>query len=269
MPDVLIDRDMLGWLAMGASVVVAAQGEWSLAVACGFGAWVAAALPVAIDAYAIRAMQTGREVLPAVLLMIATNAASHLHSGGLLPVSPWLVVAVSAIAPLVLWRVHALRRPARQGTTAVSQRDTMASSAVPEVFPAPVIESVPTPVSPVAVPQGNTPGTGGDTVLSPAEPEVFPASAAPAAEAPPAPASALVICGGHLAVPDVPPRPRLNADEARAAIEQAWRDGLSIRAAARRATRSTTQVQRVYAELDTARPIDGQTAIDVTAADAA
>ncbi|CAL9673652.1 hypothetical protein [Streptomyces sp. enrichment culture] len=247
-------------------MVVAAQGEWSLAVACHFGPWVAAALPVAIDAYAIRAMQTGREVLPAVLLMIATNAGAHLHRGAVLPVSPWLVVAVSAIAPVVLWRVHALRHPARRGTPAVPQGDTPAAGPVPPAAPVPAIDSTPTSGFPAAVPQGNTPAAEGDTVPSPAVVEVSPS---PAPEAPPAPASALVICGGHLGIPDVPPRPRLGADAARAAIEQAWREGLSIRAAARRATRSTTQVQRVYAELDATRPIEGQTAIDVTAADAA
>lgn len=221
----LRDRDLLGWLAMGAAVAVAAHGEWSLAVAAGFGTWVAAALPVAIDAYAIRAMQRGREVAVAVGLMIATNAAAHLHAGGRLEMSPWLVVAVSAIAPVVLWRVHALRHgtaqaaPAPQGGT---ERDTPAQHPVP----------------------------GG---VSPAR-----------TEARPAPASPQVICGGHLPVPTVPPRPRIeSAAEARAVIEAAWRDGLSVREAARRATRSPAQVQRVYSRLDAERgaPIEGQTEI--------
>jgi hypothetical protein len=105
-------RDVLGWLAMLACVVIAAHGEWSLAVAAGYQSYVAAALPVAVDAYAIRSMQAGREVLAPVLLMIATNAAAHLVHTGLLHVGPALVVAVSAIAPVVLWRVHALRRGA-------------------------------------------------------------------------------------------------------------------------------------------------------------
>ncbi|WP_432092114.1 hypothetical protein [Streptomyces sp. NRRL F-5630] len=103
-------RDILGWLAMLACVVIAAHGEWSLAVAAGYQPYVAAALPVAVDAYAIRSMQAGREVLAPVLLMVATNAAAHLVHAELLHVGPWLVVAVSAIAPVVLWRVHALRR---------------------------------------------------------------------------------------------------------------------------------------------------------------
>lgn len=104
------NRDVLGWLAMLACVVIAAHGEWSLAVAAGYQPYVAAALPVAVDAYAIRSMQAGREVLAPVALMVATNAAAHLVHAGLLHVGPWLVVAVSAIAPVVLWRVHALRR---------------------------------------------------------------------------------------------------------------------------------------------------------------
>ncbi|WP_372349603.1 hypothetical protein [Streptomyces sp. KL116D] len=55
-------------------------------------------------------MRAGREIFPPVLLMVATNAAAHLLKGGMLTVAPWLVVLVSAIAPVVLWRVHALHR---------------------------------------------------------------------------------------------------------------------------------------------------------------
>jgi hypothetical protein len=47
-------------------------------------------------------------VFTVVLTLIAVNAASHLVEVGLLPVSVLLVVAVSAVAPLVLWRVHRL-----------------------------------------------------------------------------------------------------------------------------------------------------------------
>ncbi|MGW2169017.1 hypothetical protein ACWC1C_00630 [Streptomyces sp. NPDC001705] len=104
------EHDALGWAAMLASIAVTAHGEWSLAVACGYANAVAAGLPIAIDAYAIRAMRAGREIFPPVLLMIATNAAAHLVHGGMLTVAPWLVVLVSGIAPVVLWRVHALRR---------------------------------------------------------------------------------------------------------------------------------------------------------------
>ncbi|MES9504725.1 DUF2637 domain-containing protein [Streptomyces koyangensis] len=117
-----------------------------------------------------------------------------------------------------------------------------------------VADPVPAPASE----EDTTPATG-DTEVSPTpQPDPAPATASP-----------LVICGGHLEIPPVPPRPRLGTEEARAAIEQAWRDGLSVREAARVSTRAPSQVQRVYARLDaeqTPAPIQGQTEIDVIAA---
>ena len=108
-----------------------------------------------------------------------------------------------------------------------------------------------------------------DTLVSPVVEEVSPT---PRPELAPADASPLVICGGQLEIPTVPPRPRLDTEAAREAIEQAWRDGLSIREAARVSTRASSQVQRVYARLDADHgpvPIQGQTAIEVPAAVAA
>lgn len=102
-----------------------------------------------------------------------------------------------------------------------------------------------------------------DTELALVDTEVSPT---PRPELAPAPASPLVICGGHLEIPTVPPRPKLGTEAARAAIEQAWRDGLSVREAARVSTRSPSQVQRVYTQLDERRPIEGQTVIEVAAA---
>lgn len=96
----------------------------------------------------------------------------------------------------------------------------------------------------------------------------------PAVEASPAPAlnpaptvKTQVICGGHLPVPPVPPRPKLGTEEARLVIEAGWRDGRSIRDTARDATRSASQVQRVFARLDAEQGevIPGQTEIPVAA----
>lgn len=101
-------RDVLGWAALAAALVATASAEYDLARAVGFNAWVAAAVPGALDIYTVRAMRARRDVLAAVSAMIGVNAASHLVSAGLLPVNVPLVVAVSAIAPLVLWRVHRL-----------------------------------------------------------------------------------------------------------------------------------------------------------------
>ncbi|MFD9775423.1 DUF2637 domain-containing protein [[Kitasatospora] papulosa] len=108
-----------------------------------------------------------------------------------------------------------------------------------------------------------------DTPVSPVVEEVSPT---PRPELAPADASPLVICGEHLEIPTVPPRARLGTEAARAAIEQAWRDGLSVREGARVSTRGASQVQRVYARLDADHgpvPITGQTEIDVPTAVAA
>jgi hypothetical protein len=84
-------------------------------------------------------------------------------------------------------------------------------------------------------------------------PGVSPTPERPAIEAAPAPLELPTICGGTLLpIPDVPERSRLGTEAARAAIEAAWRDGLSVRQAAARATRSPAQVQRTYAALDAA-----------------
>jgi hypothetical protein len=102
-----------------------------------------------------------------------------------------------------------------------------------------------------------------DTLVSPVVEEVSPT---PRPQLVPADASPLVICGGQLEIPTVPPRPRLDTEAAREAIERAWRDGLSIREAARVSTRASSQVQRVYARLDADHgpvPITGQTEIVV------
>ncbi|MEV5048915.1 hypothetical protein AB0N20_31050 [Streptomyces griseoincarnatus] len=106
-------RDPLLYAALAAVLVVLASAEYQLAVACGFGTYVAAGVPAALDVYALAALRARRDVFTVVLTLIAVNAASHLVEVGLLPVSVPLVVAVSAVAPLVLWRVHRLseRRP--------------------------------------------------------------------------------------------------------------------------------------------------------------
>ena len=101
-------RDPLEWGALVAVLVVLASAEYDLARACGFGTYVAAGVPAALDIYAVRALRAGRDVLMVVVALIAVNAAAHVVASNLLPVSWPLVVAVSAIAPLVLWRVHRL-----------------------------------------------------------------------------------------------------------------------------------------------------------------
>jgi hypothetical protein len=140
-----VNNDFLKWAALAAALVATASAEYELATAVGFNEWVAAAVPGALDIYTVRAMRAHRDVLTAVVAMIGVNAASHLVTAGLLPVNWPLVVAVAAIAPLVLWRVHRLAD--------VPEEAPVEYVAEPEAEPVPVVpESVP-PIPP-AVPEG-------------------------------------------------------------------------------------------------------------------
>jgi hypothetical protein len=126
-----VNNDFLKWAALAAALVATASAEYELARAVGFNEWVAAAVPGALDIYTVRALRAHRDVLAAVAAMIGVNAASHLVTAGLLPVDVPLVVAVAAIAPLVLWRVHSLALPDAQDA---EPSDTLPP--VPEQTPA-------------------------------------------------------------------------------------------------------------------------------------
>lgn len=103
--------EWLKWVAMGCALVATFYAEYTLAVASGMHPWVSVAVPGALDAYVVRALVRSREVLAAVLAMVAVNVCSHLVTTGVLTVGWPIIAAVSAIAPLVLWRVHALGEP--------------------------------------------------------------------------------------------------------------------------------------------------------------
>ncbi|MGW7196008.1 hypothetical protein [Streptomyces chryseus] len=142
-------RDPLLWGALGAVLVVLASAEYDLARACGFGTYVAAGVPAALDIYAIRALRAKRDVLVVVVALILVNSASHLVSAKLLPVDWPLVVAVSAVAPLVLWRVHKLgEAPVSDHLRGASK--AMASAA--EQSPEPIFVA-PEPADPPPVPE--------------------------------------------------------------------------------------------------------------------
>lgn len=267
-------RDPLAWAALAATLAVTASAEYALARAAGFGEWTAAALPAALDIYAVRALRARRDVAAAVAAMIATNAAAHLAAAGLLPVDWPLVVAVSAIAPLVLWRVHRLADHAE---------------ATPEQPLVPLVNTAPTAAVPLAAERTDTPGkeTGTPDVMVTAEQPVAERRAVTAPQASP-----LVICGEGqvyaLAVPAadtgeevntgasdevaVEPVARLATAQAREVIEACWVNGVSIRETARRATRSPAYVTKVFAKLDEgggpAAPAPGQLALVAQAATA-
>jgi hypothetical protein len=136
-----VKRDPLLWAALAAVLTVLASAEYKLAVACGFGTYVAAGVPAALDVYALAALRARRDVFTVVLTLIAVNAASHLVEVGLLPVSVALVVSVSAVAPLVLWRVHRLSEGVPTvpiGTVETSAELVPEPSSAPAELPEPI-----------------------------------------------------------------------------------------------------------------------------------
>lgn len=137
------ERDLLKWAALIAALVVTMQGEYALAVSAGFNRYVAVGVPAALDIYAVRALRAHRDIAAVVFAMIAVNSLSHLVAAHLLPVSVALVIAVSAIAPLVVWRVHALADADRKTQEAESGVE---SANRPVGVPNPVKVQAPAPV---------------------------------------------------------------------------------------------------------------------------
>ena len=128
-----VRTDWLKWAALAFALVSTFHAEHALAVAVGVNEHIAYAVPGALDAYVVRTLRTHREVLTAVLAMVAVNAVSYLISFGVLAVTWPVVVGVSAIAPLVLWRVHALGTPGQR-----RERKLWGLPARPEHAPDPV-----------------------------------------------------------------------------------------------------------------------------------
>jgi hypothetical protein len=99
--------------------------------------------------YSIRALRAHREVATSVGALIAVNAVAHLVSAHFLAASVPVVIGVSALGPLVLWRVHALRVPA----PAVASFEAVPVPAPVEAPPAPHVPvgGFPAPLAPVAL----------------------------------------------------------------------------------------------------------------------
>ncbi|MEU1454400.1 hypothetical protein [Streptomyces avermitilis] len=108
-------------VALAAGIAVTAAGEWQLARQVGISPVVAPLLAVVIDVYVIAAVRAGqgRDVAAALTMMGGAQVGSHLLSTGHIDASVALVTAVSLVAPIVIWRVHAL---ARFGTPVNVQR---------------------------------------------------------------------------------------------------------------------------------------------------
>lgn len=107
------EQPWLLWGSLACALVSTANAEYTLALATGMNPVVAGAVPGALDMYVVQALRQGRDVLPAVLSMVAVNVTSHLVHAGDLPMDWRIRSAVGSITALLLWRVHYLwkRRP--------------------------------------------------------------------------------------------------------------------------------------------------------------
>lgn len=144
-------KNALSMAALLAALIGTASAEYHLALACGFGPALAACVPAALDIYAIAAFRAKRDIRVAIGALVVTNALSHLLSAGMISASVPLVVAVSAIAPLVLWRVHALQ--GEGAPVAVQpQEDAVEMQPVADAPPPDAVQSQPVASAPERTP---------------------------------------------------------------------------------------------------------------------
>ena len=134
-------NDWILWAQAGCALVATAHAEYVLATSVNLHWIVAGAVPGALDLYVIRALQKRKDVLPAVLVMVAANVASILVQAGVIPLHWGLYSAVGALAPLLLWRGHVLRVLDQEGTGAVSAPEPPALAPAPETYSSQVSDS--------------------------------------------------------------------------------------------------------------------------------
>lgn len=257
-------RDYLAWAALISALVVTASAEWALAVACGFSPWIAAGVPASLDIYAVRSLRAKRDVPYVVISMIIVQALAHLVAAGMLSVSVPLVVLVSSVAPLVLWRVHALgtQTPVsletRVATDSDSQGLTEVSTQVNSEHPGTHLRTHPNSVVSTEL---STAEYGPGNAESDQEQQkptygrlraIETLSAAPQSPTESEthqdlePDSEVSTDSGEVSTG------KLSDSEARRVIEQCFREGVSTRKTAEFATRSQTHVSRVFRELKAA-----------------
>lgn len=173
-------------VALAAAVGLTASGEYALAHMVGFPGLIAALLPIAIDVYVIQAMRRHRDVAAALLLMVATNALFHLADAGLFGVVTatvhghqvhtakwWLIVAVAAVAPFIVWRVHRITETKTEQTVSLSAPGETITAETETETETTRRETAETEVSPVSVSPRET------TVSTPTETETRKSETAP------------------------------------------------------------------------------------------
>jgi hypothetical protein len=115
-------NQVLAGMAYAAGVISTASAEVALAQACGFGA-VSWCLPVALDVYVLVALRRRLDVGLAVGVLLVIVSTSHLVTSSFLEVNAWVVIGVSSVAPLILWRVHGLLWGHQEEIQAIQEDD--------------------------------------------------------------------------------------------------------------------------------------------------
>ncbi|MFF5008028.1 hypothetical protein ACFY3G_35005 [Streptomyces phaeochromogenes] len=112
-------RTWLTRLSLAAGIAFTATAEYDLARVLGAGPFIAVMLPVAIDAYVVAALRWFRalDVTLSLALMSAAQVAAHALDADVIAVTFELVVVVSLLVPVALWRTHALARGEETATT--------------------------------------------------------------------------------------------------------------------------------------------------------
>lgn len=230
--------------------------------------------------------------IAAVTVSVTLNAIGHLVESGDLLVKPWLRIAVSTVPPIVaavalhlvvtVLREHTRATPAPTGRHPLPVEPPLAApttEAEPELLPlyeAPVFtpaeRPVFTPAASVVTPEPQASTTTRSSELDPApapdpEPtrELEPEQVVTSVITEPTATEAEPSTNEDEVTTDA----RLDEDEAARVIEECWREGVSQREAARRATRVQSYVGRVYRRLDQqhqAQPMTSQIALEGLAA---
>ncbi|MFE0383922.1 hypothetical protein ACFW1F_07530 [Streptomyces bungoensis] len=99
------------WLQRGslaAGIAFTATAEYDLARSLGAHLVIAAMLPLAIDAYVVAALRWFRafDITLSLTLMGAAQVAAHLLDAHVMKVNIPMVVVVSLLVPVALWRTH-------------------------------------------------------------------------------------------------------------------------------------------------------------------
>ncbi|MDX3555325.1 transfer protein spdA [Streptomyces europaeiscabiei] len=99
------------YAALIAAMVISYETQRQLALSHGVTGWPSYAVPLAIDAYLIWCVRSGRDVPLAVALSVAANVAGVLTADPLADVDTWVSAALHAAFPVTIWRME---RPSSQ-----------------------------------------------------------------------------------------------------------------------------------------------------------